>query len=361
MPGPTSDLRPTNEIVFDEPPRRAGVEFSSSDGFAPGRRWQAIAVSIALVAAAASALVLRSPDRADAVVFRYAAAVGETRTYDVSMDMDMRAVGLPDAESVTGSLRASMTWTVTETRPDGSMVVDVTVTVVESSLPDSDFPATGGTMTVVVAADGRVLEVRGSNGLFTMPGMSGPLPGAEGENPADPGTSQFFFPRFPADAIAPGDDWSETNEVPLPFASGESMVITTSGSHEGFEDTAYGRAARISQRVQVPMDIEFPLGEFFQAFFEGFAQGFSGLGNTGPSPTVPPELAAAKMIFRGDMDMDADALVIPSTSDLVEMTGDMRMRMEVELENFPPELAAAGGPEEFSMDGTMRMTIIRVS
>ncbi len=332
------------------PPR--GVEFFAGE-IPPRRRWFVIGLSVVLVAAAVSVITLRSPTSAEATVFRYAFTAGDTQVYDMQLTFEGTPEGLPAEEAVSGTMAATMTVTTVEVLDDGTAVVEVAISNVRTDgLPPGTSPPGDEPIRITVAPDGRVTSVDGEGGFFSMGTAPGPMGGA---TPADAAGGQFFFPSYPSEAIAPGDTWSLTHESPLPTGE-ETVAITVKGEHEGFQETSYGQAARIRQEVEVPFDIDLPLGELMDAMVQGFGEGMGGFG--GPAPAAP-NFSDARMVMEGHMAMDAVSLVLPETGDLVQLEGDMDMQMRFELVNFPDIGGAM--PDSFGMNVTMHMQVIRIS
>lgn len=330
-------------------------------------------LSVVVIAAAVAVVLTRGTENAEAVTYRHAFTDGQTRTYDLSMTMDMEPVDVPGQEPITGRMTGTMTMSVVEVNDDGSAVVDMTVSNIQvQGVSPDQAPFEGKreqTVRMTIAPDGRVVSVESGSLDFLPIGA----PGLAGEtSPTGGSSSQFFVPQFPNGGIVPGDTWTETREVPLmdeetkaqfeqedvpvPLPTDGSMEVTVEGRHDGFEETDYGRAARIHQDIHMPMDFEFPLGAFFAAFIEGFG-GTSGRPGQ-PAPTVPPELMEAVMVMQGNMDMAADTLVRAADGDLVRMDGEMDTDMRIEMRNLPDELSQ-GAPSEFAMRGTMTMHVIR--
>lgn len=330
-------------------------------------------LSVVVIAASVAVVLTQGTESAEAVTYRHAFTAGETRTYDLSMSMDMTVDGAPDEDSISGRMTGTMTMSVLEVHDDGSALVDVTVSniQVEGVTPDQ-APFDGQqeqTVRMTIAPDGRVVSVESGSLDFLPIGAPG-LPGES--SPTGGSSSQLLVPQFPDDGIAPGDRWSETHEVPLvdeetkkefeeegapfPLPVDGAMEVTVEGRHDGFEETEYGRAARIHQDIHMPMDLEFPLGAFFAAFIEGLGGAFAGPDQ--PAPTVPPELMDAVMLMQGQMDMAADTLVRVEDGDLVRMDGEMDMDMRIEMRNLPQEFSQ-GAPSDMTMRGTMTMHVLR--
>lgn len=318
------------------------------------RRWVAIPLALAVVIAGAGFFLLRSTQTAEAYAFRYAFETGDTRTYEIKMDMHATPVGVPDVEAMDGSMRAILTMSVVEARPDGSAVVDMEISDVQMTPPQPGMPAGLGSMRVTIGPDGAIRNVEGTGGLLGLAGLD-PTAGFTGGPgaPSDSTNSQLFFPQFPEDAVAPGDSWTESTTFPLPFGD-EEVKITANGQLVDYKDTAYGRAAFLNYHISSPMTFEFSLAELFEAML-AFAESAGMEGGTATAP--PPEVRNARFVFSGDMAMVADMLVLPESGDLVQLDGTVDMNIGITLEGVPPSL---GAPGEFSVDAEMRMSMTRI-
>lgn len=314
-------------------------------------RARSVAVALA-VAFAGSACASGS---AEAVVFRYAFTEGETRTYELRTDMDLDTTSSAQAPDVsfTGSMTATMTVTTEEVRDDGTTVLKVVMTDVEFTLEEGAQapPIPDETEAkITIGPDGTVVSVDGTFGAFGLSDAAGSLLGDA--NPGDNTAPQMLFPRFPDREIGPGDTWSETTEVPL-GVGGASVEVRTDGRHDGFEDTDFGRAAKITASVEVPMDLELPFGELFSGLAES-------LGAHGGQATVPPDYAEAKMVMTGTTTGETTSLVIPENADAVRVDGTMTLDQHLTFEDFPQP--PGGKPlQDVTVAGTIRIAMERVS
>lgn len=336
-----------------------GEEFSFSPPATEptvSRRLISILVALVLVAGVGGYVLLRLSRSAEAVVFRYSFTQGETATYELSMDMTAMPKGIPEApQSIDVSVRATMDLNVVEVSDDGNSVVEINMRNIQITPNEAGVPADLGTVRVTIAPDGRITNVEGLGGLFSVTGADPSsflgLPGGG----TDGAASQFFFPQYPPDAIAPGDKWSESSTFPFPFG-GEEITMKVDGRHDGFDDTPFGRAARIHHHIDFPMDIEFTIAELFEAMLQ-FAEAFG----DGTRPVEPPPAALrnAKMVFNGGMQMDSDSLVLPETGDFVQLDGTGTMAFSMRFEGIP-QSELGGAPSEFQMDAKFDMSIVRV-
>jgi hypothetical protein len=315
-------------------------------GFKRSSRSRLLAAMLAavVVVGAAGFFVMRSGGSAEAMVFKYAFNKGNKQTYALSITLNAVPAGVPDAQSFEGKIDATLGYEVVNTLEDGSSVVDVTLEGVSISPNPSGAPVPTefGKLTVTVGPDGTVKKVEGSGGVFGAAGaVMGPSSSPMGADPSDSTGSQFLFPQFPTNAIAPGDTWDEDATFPLPFGN-QSVTVHTKGKHNGFEDGEHGRVAKFHQSMTSPFDFSFSLAEI--AGTQGGA--------------VPPEAQNAVFKITGDMSMDADSLVVPETGDLVRMDGTGKMGMRMQMEGLP---SRPGMPTDFAMDVTMKISMIRVS
>lgn len=320
---------------------------------APRSRFLALPLALALIAGAAGVLVLRSSPSAEAQVFRHAFQAGETRTYQMTMDLTATPEGIPDTETIEGSVQATMRMTVVSSYEDGSGVVEIDISDVRMEPAQPGVPTELGTLRVTVDPDGSISDVEGAGGLLSMTGVD-PMSGFTSGGGSDASSSQFFFPQYPADAIAPGDTWSESTTVPLPFGD-DQLTIDVGGELLGYEGTRYGRAARLGYDIDMPMDMSFSMQELFDAML-AFTREF---GPPGEAVSPPPaEFRDARFVFSGGMQMNAESLVIPDTSDLVQLDGTADMRFTVKLEGVPDGLL--GDSNEMTIDAELKMSMVRV-
>lgn len=327
-------------------PSRSG--FRVSGRRAPRRTVAALAAGIVVVLVA-GLLVVRMGGNAEGQVFRYALGQGTRRTYDLSITVSGAAAGVDDAPPIQGSISATMGYEVLSTQPDGSSEVAFTLENLSSDPPGAFAPGTGnGTLRVKIAPDGSVTDVQGVGGIFGAAGASLDSLGGLPSSPSDTAGSQFMFPQYPGDKIAPGDSWDEESSFPVPFGD-NTITVKTSGKHNGFEDaSAYGRVAKFHHAISAPMDIEFTMAELFRSMSEALG---------GQAGAVPPGAESAVMKISGDMSMDADSLVVPDTSELVRLDGTAKMSMRMVLEGLP---SGAGAPGDVAIDMTMKITMLRV-
>jgi hypothetical protein len=305
----------------------------------PRRLRAAVAAGVAVVLVAAL-LVLRMSGGVEAMVFRYAMAKGDKHTYDLSLSMSGVVAGVPDAPPIQGTVNATLGYEVISS--DGSSsVVELTLSNVRA-VPSMGAVPGESRMRVTIAPDGSVTKVEGSGGVFGAAGASvGSLSSIPG-SPSDTAGSQFVFPQYPSEAVKPGDTWSENTTFPLPFGDNK-VTINVSGTHNGFEESPYGRVAKFHHTITSPLDISFTLAEVFSAM-EGAAP--------------PPGAENAAMRITGDLSMDADSLVLPDSSDLVRLDGTGKMKMYMQMKGVPQ--GADGAPTDIAIDTTMKIAMIRV-
>jgi hypothetical protein len=319
-------------------------------GFKGSSRNRLLAAILAavIVVAAAAFFVMRDGGSADAMVFKYAFNQGAKQTYALSLSVNAVPSGVPDVQSFEGKVDATLGFEVVQTLEDGSSVVDVTLEGLSvTPNPGGFVPPDLGKLTVTLGPDGKVKKVQGSGGVFGAAGaalgsMSSPTGGGD---PSETAASQFMFPQFPVNAIAPGDEWSEDATFPLPFGD-NTITVHTKAKHEGFEESEFGRVAKLHHAVSSPMNVAFSLADLAGSLGEG---GGSAL-----------PAGAQNAVFRisGDMSMDADSLVVPETGELVSMIGDGKMSMRMQMEGLP---SGAETPADFAMNMTMKVSMTRVS
>jgi hypothetical protein len=312
---------------------------------APNRLVAAIAAGLVVVLIAAF-FVVRMSGGAEGRVFRYALTKGDTRTYDLSMTLSGVAAGVPNAPPISGTVTGTLGYEVVSSEPDGSSTVELTLQNLRMDPPTGALPSGTNTMRVKIAPDGSITAIEGTGGILgaTGAGMDSSFLPA---NPSDGPASQFMFPEFPDDKIAPGSKWSEDVEVPLPFGDG-AMKIHVAGSHEGTETSAFGDVAKFHHAITSPLDLKFTFAELFRAMGEALG---------GSAGGVPPEAQNAAMVITGNLDMVADTLVLPDTAELVRLDATIDMDMRMKLEGLP---ASAGAPEDFAIDMAMKVLMIRV-
>ncbi len=303
----------------------------------------ALVLSFVVLVAAVVGLVVRP---ADAHVFRYVLEPGQTRTYSMSMRSVFTPQGIAGfAESIDETMTGRMTIKVVEVRTDGSTLFDLSL--FELSVSSSSAPPESGSMRMLVSNSGKLIDIEGTGilGGFDF----GALLGVANKESGETFGATSILPSFPETAIGPGDTWTETEEVPLPF-SDTKLQVNVRGEHQGFQDTTYGRAARVFTKTSAPFDFGFSFADILQLAGEAL-----------PAELNAPEIRAFRMVVSGKMLGDLTALVVPDTGDLVRMQMDMKMNFGFRFENAPAEFALSGGPESFSMLGDMRMKLDRIA
>lgn len=296
-------------------------------------------------------VIVRGPQTADALVYTYAFEKGQTRAYEFTMRMKFSPHGIPGMpaapEIPEGTAKGKMAFKAVDVRPDGSALLEITFSDMNVSFSGGTVDQNMDTESVrmLVGPTGEIRDVEGS-GLFggIDPSRFFGLPsGATGSALG----SASFFPTFPREAIAPGDKWSESQKMPMPFGSG-SIDVTSNGEHLGFENTSYGRAARMRVLTSMPIDIAFSLTDLLSAVGEA------------AQASVPEGLDAGRMVIKGSARGDMTALVPQNGHDLVEMIADMDMDFDLTMDTAALG-AAAGEPQSFGMDMNIRMEMSRIS
>lgn len=301
----------------------------------------ALVLAFAVVVAAVVGLVVR-PATAESLVYTYALEPGQTRTYAMTTRMVFTPQGIPDfTETMDETVTGKMTMKVVEVRKDGSTLIDLAVSEVKVTGSGVSSADEDGSIRMRISKSGEVLDIEGS-------GAFGGFDFGEFLGLADAGSNTTVgpmnvLPAYPSEAIGPGDMWTETADVPLPFGDAK-MHMTARGEHQGFQDTNYGRAARMHMKMSMPFDFGFSFADI--------------LAETGEE--LPSELDAVRMVMGGSLLGDMTALVSPDTGDLVKMQMDMKMNFSMRMENAPAELTQ-GAPSNFRMLGDMRMKLDRIA
>jgi hypothetical protein len=344
---------PSTKGVAERSPSPSGPSLSGlrvSGRRSRGRLMAAVAAGLVVVLAAAF-FVTKMSGGAKGQVFQYALEQGQKQTYDLSITLSGVAAGVPDAPPLQGKLGATLGYEVVENNADGSTVVEFTLENLRSD-PPSAFGAgvpDGSKLRVTIAPNGSVTDVQGVGGVFGAVGSSmssfSSLPGS----PSDTAGSQFMFPEYPTNKIAPGDGWDEETAVPLPFGD-NTVTVKTTGKHNGFtDDPAFGQVASFHHAITAPMNIELSIADLLGAMGEAVGGQDAG--------SLPPDAADAVMKITGDMSMDADSLVIPDTGELVRLDGTAKVAMRMVMDGLPD---GAGAPDDLAFDMTMKITMLRV-
>lgn len=265
------------------------------------------------------------------------------------MDMGIKLTprGGPETEPFKGRVRASMNIAAIDKRSDGTTIVDLTLTNVRTEPQRSATPLESGRLRLAIASDGRVTDVEGTGGVFSIAGVDpGSLLGASGSNPADTTSSQVLFPQYPTNAIEPGDTWSRTATAPLPFGNGK-VDVRTDGRFEGYTDSDLGRAAKIGLTITTPIDYAVTVAELTKATTSS--------GTAAPTPAATKD---ARIVLDGKTVTSSTAVVLPGTSDLVRLDGKTRMTVRMVVEGVPAE-QLQGAPSNYAFDATITMSIVR--
>lgn len=265
------------------------------------------------------------------------------------MDMGIKLTprGEQSTQPFRGRVRASMNVAAVDRRPDGTTLLELTLTDVRTDPERAGAPLQGGKLRLAIAPDGRVTDVEGTGGVFSIAGVDpGSLLGGGAGAPADTTSSQVLFPQFPTNAIEPGDTWSRTSTAPLPFGEG-SVEVQTDGRFEGYTNSPLGRAAKIGLTITTPIDYTVSLAELTKATAESGA----------PVPTpAPPD---GRIVLDGRTVTASTAVVLPGTSDLVRLDGKTTMTVQMAVEGVPAD-QLRGAPANYAFDATITMSIVRV-
>ena len=302
-----------------------------------------LGVIVAVIVVGAGLFLFRDSDQG--TVFRYAFASGERRAYTLDMAIKITPRGAQATQPFTGRVRAAMAVTEREKRNDGTAILDLTLSNVQTDPPRSTGPLEGGRLRLAIAPDGRVKDVEGTGGVLSIAGLDTASFGAGGA--ADTTSSQVLFPQYPEHAIEPGDSWTRMSKAPLPFGNG-SVDVRTDGRFEGYTDSGLGRAARVKLRVTTPIDYTVTIGELTKAAAKASASPL-------PTPNVP---ADARVVLDGETVTSSTAIVLPATSDLVRMDGTTNMTVKMNIEGVPAE-QLEGAPASYAFDAAITMSIVR--
>lgn len=309
------------------------------------RAWAVVGLTTAVLAAAALGLLANGRGTAEAVVYAYALRTGDTRTYDMEMSVDVdssEGLPLPDG-AVRQRMAGTLSTKVVEVHSDGSATIEMTFDLRPRADGADAFGPTRSTQRLRIERDGRIVSSEGSMPFSFFPGES-----------AMGGAGSFgLFPTYPAEAVRPGDTWERSYAVPFPGARGRTVKVE--GKHEGFENTRFGRAARIRHDVSVPVELTFPIGQFMAGFAPTFGQ-------TAPWPRplggTMPEAAGAEIRFDGSMKSSGVSLVLPDGSELVEGHARMTTVMAMKMSGFPTD-ARNGFPSSMSIKATLTLDVVR--
>lgn len=316
-----------------------------------------LGVALGILATSVVALATREITRGEPIVLRYRFAAGQQRTYELTMDVRGRIDGLPASAPFDTRVTGRATSEVVDVAPDGTARMRVVYSGVRAAGTAGALPASpGGAFTMRVSPTGEVTDVRGSSGLIPS-GAGNPFAafGASGAGPADPFGSVLFttFPRRP---VAPGDSWTESQDVPLPF--GESRSKTrTDGTFQDVVTTRFGRAATIRQRTTTDLDASFSFAELFEQFASGLVRGLGPDG--GPALSPPPELRGATMRMDGSMRGETVNRVLRTGGDVVDLEGDVDLDFDVRVVGIPGRTAP--GIQRFRMRVETATRIVRVA
>ncbi len=286
---------------------------------------------LALVAALAGWQVLRPGG--EAVALAYALAEGQSERYRIEMAVEgtvtAEDLGLPE-QPISTELEETLSWTVTDVDDEGVATVRVAVEGVTGTANGQPVPAdaVGLETQIRLGPDGRVLS---AGGLSFASG--GDLPGGL------PGMDQMT-PLLPDHPVAPGDTWEKTFSQEVPFGEGE-LVFTTESTFVGYEEVEGVRAAVITSRVRLPLDLSVNLGEML-ATLAGEDDGPSREDLTGAEMTYvgdgrftttgwldPQSGLLLRSQTRGAFSMTVGLAGLPDVPDGSEVRMDVRITQEV--------------------------------
>jgi hypothetical protein len=364
----TPDLPP--DLPPDVPPRD---ERTPKKRLTSGSRRRSIPIVIILLVGLIAAAVIylkptgskpeppapsvEAPSLADStpVLFRYAFEKGDARSYDMTIHMNLVPKGGEGAgaQAFTGTITSTMTINVVKRLADGGSVLDVSINNVKLDPPPNgaDIPTGGAQMRITLAPDGRVLYFEGTGGFLGGIGSAANGMFAGSTQASNEAQSQFLFPQFTDTAVKPGDTWKETSSLALPFGDSKT-IVTATGKHLGYQNSSYGRVAKLDYKVQSPLNYEFARADL--------AKIAAGSQAPGSDPVAAqPGLENARFTIAGNMVMHANTLVLQKTSDLIKLEGTMKATMRIGMEGVP-QLAESGQPQSIEFDQTLKMTIVRI-
>ena len=305
----------------------------------------ALVVSVLVLVAAVVGLVFR-PLTASALVYAYALEEGQSRVYSMSMRAAFTPRGIPGvAEKINETMTGKMTMKVLDVADDGSTLLEMSMsdTKVSGNLSEPG-EVQNGTVKMRISKSGELLSMDGSSFMGFDPSEFFGLP-REGKQQSI--GSSNLLPSYPTRALEPGDTWSQSSDIPIGFGN-STMHVSMRGEHLGFEESTYGRVARMKARMTMPLNLSFTFAEIMD------------LNGEAASEPMPPGLEKARMVMDGTMAGDAATLVVPDTCDMVTMGMNMKMDVTMRLENVPSEIAAFL-PPDFGMVGTIAMKLNRIS
>lgn len=167
---------------------------------------------------------------------------GETRTYNMNMNMTGTIVPSEGATSATSwdmNARGKTTITGLEELQDGSARIRVTYSGVQMNGmiggAQTSLDQAPASQEFTIAPDGSVKTADGVV-LMTGEGLPSPL-GASAFKTNSP------VPVLPDHDINPGDTWE--GDVTVPTTSGKPLVVRTQSKFENYQETKWGRAAKI--------------------------------------------------------------------------------------------------------------------
>jgi hypothetical protein len=213
------------------------------------------------------------------------------------------------------------------------------------TVPSGSNPLKGGKLRLTIQPDGRVVDVSGTGGLFSLAGVDPRglfgRPGAGAESAG----SQVLFPWFPDHKISPGDRWSRSTSIPLPFGH-QKVTVGTDGRFSGY-DTTDRRAANLFITITTPLDYKVPIAELTKA---------ASAGRTLPSPSPVP----GNVVLSGRSVTSSRVTVVPSTGELLRMSGRTTISVRMNVEGVPGA-AAGGSVPAYAFDSTITMSIARAA
>jgi hypothetical protein len=313
--------------------------------------WFTLAVAVAILAAGIAGAATKDPG-GEPILLRYVFAKDQTQTYELAMQLRGRIRGLqPTTPPLVGRFTAKATSRVLSVAQDGSARIRLIVSDLKGRYEGLPNPPSlpGQAIIVEVTRDGTVRKTQGSSGLLPSTPNS-PLTsfGSTGAAPTDP-LSTLFFTQFPIEAIAPGQTWERSSDIPFPVGDG-TITQRTVGEHEGLRDTPTGRVATLAQRSRMRIDVTTSFARIFQDFAKQLA-GQAGV----PSVSPPPQLQGVRLTMKGAMRGDSTNTIATATGDLLELDGKVAMDFALGFRGLPARGSALPGDIRIAFDVTMQL------
>lgn len=273
---------------------------------------------VAMLALAAFATVNFGPGEtsADAAVYQRLFLPKESHRYRFEMTMD-------GAVEVPGTGRQPMTMSVSMELVERTVAVDDDgVATVRQVIKDMDIrlngerapqTASGLSMELRIAPDGKVLSVDGLDGA----GLGELGPAGEMIGPESMG------PLLPPHAVAPGDEWTISETLPIPFAD-TPITATTTNRLVRLEVTDGVDIAVIRQDTAIPMDMRVAFAELLELARAS--------GQPVPDAGLPK---GAVFVYDGDIQLSSVQTIERTTGRPIAVSGEGLMDLGMRVEGVP--------------------------